>query len=414
MIVPARASTRNPVLVIAYLSQLAAVVAFAMCWTRFYEVLFWDTPWDAWFDLLGQGLPLSIVCLATVGVCGLLPFRSAPWVILVAALIDAVLIGVIAHGGNGNRSNYTGPSLDTSVVLACLAGAAATASILLRGWARRGQPVPVQPKRPTGFVESGRTRLISATIVGVSVSLAALFVIVAASDTGRDRRGILEKLARLYMYDELGTSILLAVLAGIAAMATTLVRWRVPGRVQPPPEQLPAADSAQEDSAPPFGATSILAIVLALTAVVLTAVLSAALIAFVADAANSSRVGSDLPDLSVLVIVIYSLLAADISAVGLLYLFGALMVSEHEKISWPLLIIASILGLATNFCHFRDPRAYGITFFPPDPDFPALSRGPMFAAIAPAVLCLATFLLATVALARRWTTARAATPRRDW
>ncbi|SUB55107.1 hypothetical protein [Nocardia brasiliensis] len=57
-------------------------------------------------------------------------------------------------------------------------------------------------------------------------------------------------------------------------------------------------------------------------AVVPTAVLSAISMTLVADAADSPSGSSDLPDLSVFVIVLYTLVAVEVSAVGLLYFSG--------------------------------------------------------------------------------------------
>ncbi len=381
------------------MAQLAAVTAFVLSWAYFYAALFWETPWGDWFDVFGSSLPLSIACLVVVGICGLLPHDSAPWAIIVAAVIGAVLMGVIANGGTGTRSTYDGPSIGAGVVFAGAAGTAATVAILLRWRTARRQSgqVTLPQEHATLFVPPTRTGLVAALLVGVSAALATLVVKVAIADVDSYGAQGLGKIGWMSLSGGLQTSMLQAVLAGAAAMAVVVVWLRTRSRVQSPPTGFPDIATAST-------------VVTAMIAVVPTVVLSAISMTFVADAADSPSGSSDLPDLSVFVIVLYTLVAVEVSAVGLLYFLGALRLYEHKASGWVFVVLASILGLAANFCYFRDPSAYGLSFLPTDSEFTEFRPDPMFAAIAPAVLCLVTLVLALVVPASRRFAARKPRP----
>ncbi|AFT99159.1 hypothetical protein AW168_38090 [Nocardia brasiliensis] len=384
---------------IAYLAQLAAVAAFVASWANFYVTLCWETPWDDWFDVFGMSLPLSVACLVGVGICGLLRHDSAPWVIAVAAVVGAGLMGVIANGGNDTRSTYNGPSIGTGVVFAGVAGATATAAILLRWRAARSEAgqVPVLPERSARFVPPTRTWLVVVLLVGVSAALVTLVVKVALTDVDSYGAQGLGKISWMSLSGGLQTSTLQAVFAGVAAMAVVVIWLGMRSRVQPQPTGFPNIATA-------------LTIVTALIAVVPAAVQSTVSITFVADAADSPSGSSDLPDLSVFVIVLYTLVAVEVSAVGLLYCCGALRLYERKPIGWVFVVLASILGLAANFSYFRNPSAYGLSFLPTDSEFPEFRPDPMFAAIAPAVLCLVTLVLAIAVPVGRWLATRKLRP----
>ncbi|PXX58342.1 hypothetical protein DFR70_11424 [Nocardia tenerifensis] len=156
MLISARELWRNPARRTAYLLQVVAIVALAGWWVALNEGLSSRSTRDPQKKLDAGGrfavtfsvyMPFFLLvtpCLVSIGIAGLTWYRFAPKALAFGAICEAVFTHWVRS--DKHLLDYK-PALlshlDTSVLLASLAGVAALAAIVLQ--ARGSRPVPAKP-----------------------------------------------------------------------------------------------------------------------------------------------------------------------------------------------------------------------------------------------------------------------------